>query len=127
MELDTLSPDMPELLKEMGISYNPDKLSAVLSKRWPQVYGRAVQVRAGGTVPRGHAGERPPSRPTYRLHRQAKQYVLGRSGVQQLSTGAYGIVPAPTVPYGGDAAVGYSGSSSRTGNAGTTIWQAVRG
>lgn len=53
MELDTLSPDMPELLKEMGISYNPDKLSAVLNKRWPQVYGRAVQVRAGSAAVRG--------------------------------------------------------------------------
>ena len=37
MRLDKLSPDMPGLLKEMGIKYDPDRLSAVLSKRWPQV------------------------------------------------------------------------------------------
>jgi hypothetical protein len=44
MELDTLTPDMPALLMELGISYDPDKLAAVLNKRWPQVYARAAQV-----------------------------------------------------------------------------------
>ncbi|KAG2496456.1 hypothetical protein HYH03_005679 [Edaphochlamys debaryana] len=52
MELDTLTPDMPLLLKEMGISYQPDKLAEALDKRWPQVYARAVTVstRLGGFV-----------------------------------------------------------------------------
>ncbi|EFJ48862.1 hypothetical protein VOLCADRAFT_117484, partial [Volvox carteri f. nagariensis] len=46
MELDTLTPEMPLLLKEMGMNYDPDRLAAVLNKRWPQVYTRAVQVSA---------------------------------------------------------------------------------
>ncbi|GLC42639.1 hypothetical protein PLESTB_001122400 [Pleodorina starrii] len=52
MELDTLTPEMPMLLKEMGINYDPDRLAAVLNKRWPQVYARAVQVSAtlGGFI-----------------------------------------------------------------------------
>lgn len=37
MELDTLTPDLPQLLVEMGIRYDPDKLAAQLSNRWPQV------------------------------------------------------------------------------------------
>jgi hypothetical protein len=37
MELDTLTPDLPELLLEMGIKYDPDKLARQLSSRWPQV------------------------------------------------------------------------------------------
>lgn len=37
MELDTLTPDLPQLLVEMGIKYDPDKLAAQLSSRWPQV------------------------------------------------------------------------------------------
>lgn len=37
MELDTLTPDLPQLLIEMGIKYDPDKLAAQLSSRWPQV------------------------------------------------------------------------------------------
>ncbi len=31
MELDSLNPDMPILLKEMGIAYNPEKLAEVRS------------------------------------------------------------------------------------------------
>lgn len=37
MQLDTLTPDLPELLIEMGIKYDPDKLAAQLSSKWPQV------------------------------------------------------------------------------------------
>jgi hypothetical protein len=37
MELDTLTPDLPDLLIEMGIKYDPDKLAAQLSSKWPQV------------------------------------------------------------------------------------------
>lgn len=37
MELDTLTPDLPELLVEMGIKYDPDKLASQLSSKWPQV------------------------------------------------------------------------------------------
>jgi hypothetical protein len=46
MELDTLTPDMPQLLKEMGIKYDPDKLAAVLNTRWPQV-GRSLRGSTG--------------------------------------------------------------------------------
>jgi hypothetical protein len=37
MELDTLTPDLPALLIEMGIRYDPDKLAAHLASKWPQV------------------------------------------------------------------------------------------
>lgn len=46
MELDTLTPDMPALLVEMGLRYDPDKLAAVLNSKWPAVYGRAVRIAA---------------------------------------------------------------------------------
>lgn len=54
MELDTLTPDLPQLLVEMGIKYDPDKLAAQLNKRWPQVYARAVRIAAslGGFIAR---------------------------------------------------------------------------
>ncbi|GAX83275.1 hypothetical protein CEUSTIGMA_g10701.t1 [Chlamydomonas eustigma] len=44
MELTTLSPEMPSLLKEMGVKYDPDRLAAVLSSNWPQVYSRALYI-----------------------------------------------------------------------------------
>lgn len=52
MELDTLTPDLPVLLKELGIKYDPDKLANVLSSRWPQVYARALKISAylGGFI-----------------------------------------------------------------------------
>jgi hypothetical protein len=37
MQLDTLTPDMPELLAEMGVNYNPEKLADSLSTRKAQV------------------------------------------------------------------------------------------
>lgn len=37
MELDTLTPDMPQLLKELGVSYDPQKLADSLRNRRPQV------------------------------------------------------------------------------------------
>jgi hypothetical protein len=37
MELQPLVPDLPQLLVEMGVRYDPDKLAAQLSSRWPQV------------------------------------------------------------------------------------------
>jgi hypothetical protein len=46
MELDTLTPDLPQLLIEMGIKYDPDKLAAQLSSRWPQVRARAGGVHS---------------------------------------------------------------------------------
>lgn len=54
VQLDTLTPDLPELLVEMGIRYDPDKLAAHLSSKWPQVYGRAVRIAAslGGFIAR---------------------------------------------------------------------------
>lgn len=44
MELDTLTPDLPTLLVEMGIRYDPDKLAAQLSSKWPQVGGETLAV-----------------------------------------------------------------------------------
>eukprot|EP00955_Chlamydomonas_euryale_P053224 355422-Chlamydomonas_euryale.AAC.3 len=39
MELDKMnSPEMPDLLVEMGIKYDPERLKEVLSKRAPQVW-----------------------------------------------------------------------------------------
>jgi hypothetical protein len=37
MELDSLTPDLPTLLLELGINYDPDRLAAHLSKQWPKV------------------------------------------------------------------------------------------
>lgn len=54
MELDQLTPEMPRLLVEMGIAYDPEKLASVLADKWPQVYGRAISIAAllGGFVAR---------------------------------------------------------------------------
>ncbi|WIA09229.1 hypothetical protein OEZ85_008638 [Tetradesmus obliquus] len=54
MELDTLTPDLPALLVEMGIRYDPDKLAGHLASKWPQVYGRAVRIAVslGGFIAR---------------------------------------------------------------------------
>jgi hypothetical protein len=49
MELDTLTPDLPALLIEMGIKYDPDKLAAHLASKWPQV-GHAARHSSGGTL-----------------------------------------------------------------------------
>ncbi len=38
--------DIPELLRELGIKYNPDRLAEVLKSRRGQVRSRAVQVTA---------------------------------------------------------------------------------
>ena len=44
MDLDSLSSsELAALLLEMGIKYDPDRLAAVLSSKWPQV---CVFVRA---------------------------------------------------------------------------------
>ncbi len=37
MELQSLGPEIPQLLVEMGINYDPDKLAAVLASKWPAV------------------------------------------------------------------------------------------
>ncbi|KAG1659167.1 hypothetical protein FOA52_007548 [Chlamydomonas sp. UWO 241] len=52
MELNTMSPEMPELLVEMGIKYDPQRLKDALADSWPQVYGRALSVstRLGGFI-----------------------------------------------------------------------------
>jgi hypothetical protein len=54
MELDTLTPDLPALLLEMGIRYDPERLADTLSSKWPQVYGRAVRIATslGGFIAR---------------------------------------------------------------------------
>ena len=52
MRLERLGDDLPDLLVEMGIRYDPDKLAAVLERRRAQVYGRAVRIAAslGGFI-----------------------------------------------------------------------------
>jgi hypothetical protein len=50
MELDTLTPDLPQLLVEMGIRYDPDKLAATLSTKWPQVRGQAAAAAAAAAA-----------------------------------------------------------------------------
>jgi hypothetical protein len=37
MELDTITPEMPALLIELGINYDPERLSDALATSWPQV------------------------------------------------------------------------------------------
>ncbi|GMH40760.1 hypothetical protein BSKO_08664 [Bryopsis sp. KO-2023] len=44
MELNTLTPEMPALLKEMGVSYDPEKLSEVMNTRQSELYVRAARV-----------------------------------------------------------------------------------
>lgn len=39
--------DMPELLRELGIKYDPDRLAQVLKNRPGKVRARAIQVTAG--------------------------------------------------------------------------------
>lgn len=53
MELDTLTPDLPELLVEMGIKYDPDKLASQLSSKWPQV-GEAGRQAAAAVLTSRH-------------------------------------------------------------------------
>lgn len=52
MELHSLGPDMPQLLQEMGLKYDPVRLSEVLQSKWPQVTSRAIRVSTviGGFV-----------------------------------------------------------------------------
>ena len=38
--------DMPELLRELGIKYDPDRLAQVLKNRPGKVRARAIQVTA---------------------------------------------------------------------------------
>ena len=40
------STDMPELLRELGIRYDPDRLAQVLKSRGGEVRARAIQVTA---------------------------------------------------------------------------------
>lgn len=44
LQMDQLSPDMPKLLVELGVKYDPERLAAVLRSQWPTVYGRALSV-----------------------------------------------------------------------------------
>eukprot|EP00884_Botryococcus_braunii_P007201 jgi/Botrbrau1/16482/Bobra.0142s0076.1 len=52
MELQTLTPELPQLLREIGVKYDPDRLAQVLSSRKLEIGGRAVRVAAvlGGFV-----------------------------------------------------------------------------
>jgi hypothetical protein len=54
MELKTLTPELPQLLMEIGVNYDPDRLAAVLSSRQLEINARAVQVAAvlGGFIVR---------------------------------------------------------------------------
>lgn len=44
MELKNITPELPELLREMGIRYDPDRLAEVLRGRWIEVNARALRV-----------------------------------------------------------------------------------
>ncbi len=44
MELRTLTPDLPALLSEMGVQYNPGKLADALKGREVEISARAVKV-----------------------------------------------------------------------------------
>ena len=52
MELRSLTPDMPALLMEMGVAYDPQRLADVLADREVEVAARAVAVatQLGGCV-----------------------------------------------------------------------------
>lgn len=52
MELQALTPELPQLLREIGVNYDPDRLAEVLATRQLQVSGRAIRVVAvlGGFV-----------------------------------------------------------------------------
>lgn len=44
MQLNNLTPELPELLREMGVKYEPDRLSAALSQRPAELTSRALKV-----------------------------------------------------------------------------------
>lgn len=52
MELKTLTPDMPALLTEMGVKYDPAKLALALQGREVEISARAVKVATmlGGCI-----------------------------------------------------------------------------
>lgn len=54
MELSTLTPDLPQLLAEMGVRYDPDRLAAALSSRPTELAARSVKVATslGGFITR---------------------------------------------------------------------------
>ncbi|PSC69892.1 putative aarF domain-containing kinase chloroplastic [Micractinium conductrix] len=54
MELSTLTPDLPQLLMDMGVHYDPERLAAALSSRPTELAARSVQVAAslGGFITR---------------------------------------------------------------------------
>lgn len=52
MNLGTLLPEMPQLLSEMGVRYDPDRLAAVLGRRRLAINLRALRIAAtlGGFI-----------------------------------------------------------------------------
>lgn len=52
MELSNLTPEMPALLKEMGSSYDPEKLTRIMNARGADLYLRAAQIASafGGFI-----------------------------------------------------------------------------
>ena len=46
MELDSLTPELPQLLVDMGVRYDPDRLAEALSGRRAELAARSVQVAA---------------------------------------------------------------------------------
>ncbi len=54
MELNSLTPDMPALLAQLGQDYDPDRLAAVLSSRQWDLRRRALRIATtlGGFVTR---------------------------------------------------------------------------
>jgi hypothetical protein len=52
MELSTLTPELPSLLAEMGVRYDPERLAAALSSRPTELAARSLRVAAslGGFI-----------------------------------------------------------------------------
>ena len=52
MELNNLTPDLPKILLEMGVKYDPERLAAAFKEKPVELAGRAavVAARLGGFI-----------------------------------------------------------------------------
>ena len=44
MELNTITPELPSLIAEMGMNYNPDRLTSAFQSKRTQLYSRALRI-----------------------------------------------------------------------------------
>lgn len=51
MELNTITPDLPALLKELGMNYDPDRLASALEQSWPRVSGELATEACACLLP----------------------------------------------------------------------------